>query len=526
MKKKTCLLVAFFAILFCVSSVSAATWYVDKDATGLNDGTSWENAWQSFADINWNKIQPGDTVYISGGSTSKTYNEGLTIGASGSEGNPITIKVGQDSGHNGIVILEGGADYGIHVNGKSWVTISGQLDNGIEPNMIVRNYNKDAILLQSITGIVVEYLEVGPITNYGPAYGHCVHIRDGYIGGSNRVHHNKIHDCYDYGIIIRDTSDLFKNDDYLRIDHNEIYNLGHDGIHAGASAGGLTIDHNEIHTALSGENQNPVYIDGMHLRGFNYLTVAYNKIYDLEGPDGMYAYLYFEADTGQSNVSANDIYVYNNVIYETDQSYDHYSVGIAFGCKACTSLTNVSILNNTIVDMEYNVLAFNTYNANPVSNVIIANNIIYNGCLNNIGSNRYLIGLSHLDGITTGSFGDTPTPDIIWDYNLVDVSNSDTIMATYNDKPYNYNDWKSVSGCDANGVTSDPTFVNWIEGNAVDLHLDATDTAAINQGRTRTEFSDDYDGITRPQGNAWDIGAYEYHKLAPSPPTNLRVVNN
>ena len=79
--------------------------YVDNAANGANNGASWTDAWQSFADIQWNSIQAGDIIYISGGSTEKTYYEALSIGASGNQGNPITIKVGQDSGHDGEVII-------------------------------------------------------------------------------------------------------------------------------------------------------------------------------------------------------------------------------------------------------------------------------------------------------------------------------------------------------------------------------------------------------------------------------------
>ena len=39
---------------------------------------SWTNAWESFFDINGTSIQPGDTIYISGGTDSTIYYEELS----------------------------------------------------------------------------------------------------------------------------------------------------------------------------------------------------------------------------------------------------------------------------------------------------------------------------------------------------------------------------------------------------------------------------------------------------------------
>ena len=86
----------FFLIIsfFAYSTSNAASHYVDKNSNGNNNGTSWSNAWESFSDIEWNQIQPGDIIYISGGTDSTIYYEQLNINnVQGTAAYPITIKI-------------------------------------------------------------------------------------------------------------------------------------------------------------------------------------------------------------------------------------------------------------------------------------------------------------------------------------------------------------------------------------------------------------------------------------------------
>jgi len=56
------------------------------------------------------------------------------------------------------------------------------------------------------------------------------------------------------------------------------------------------------------------------------------------------------------------------------------------------------------------------------------------------------------------------------------------------------------------------------------LHLQAGDAVATDHGLSLAAyFTTDKDGVTRPQGSAWDIGAYEFQTTSSiaSPPTNL-----
>jgi hypothetical protein len=121
----------FIIALSWTSFIVASNHYVDKNASGQNNGTSWVNAWQSFSIINWNSIQPGDIIYVSGGTDSTIYYEQLTVGNSGSAAYPITIISGKysptPSGHNGRVIIDGGGtrSQSIYVQNKNYITLKG-----------------------------------------------------------------------------------------------------------------------------------------------------------------------------------------------------------------------------------------------------------------------------------------------------------------------------------------------------------------------------------------------------------------
>lgn len=105
--------------------VTGNSYYVDNAVATSGNGTSWATAWKNFTNINWTTIQPGDTLYISGGSTSKTYSEVMWLTKGGSAGLPITISGGLDAGHNGTAIIDGGnsRDTGIYNNGHNYVTV-------------------------------------------------------------------------------------------------------------------------------------------------------------------------------------------------------------------------------------------------------------------------------------------------------------------------------------------------------------------------------------------------------------------
>ena len=100
-------------------------WYVNKDATGNGSGTSWTNASTTISGLPWTSINGGDTIYISGGTTTKTYTSTLSPKKSGSLARRIIITAGKDTGHNGIPFFNiSGDNSALYINGYNYIEIS------------------------------------------------------------------------------------------------------------------------------------------------------------------------------------------------------------------------------------------------------------------------------------------------------------------------------------------------------------------------------------------------------------------
>jgi hypothetical protein len=77
-----------------------------------------------------------------------------------------------------------------------------------------------------------------------------------------------------------------------------------------------------------------------------------------------------------------------------------------------------------------------------------------------------------------------------------------------------------------NGVNADPLFVNYQANGSGDYHLQPT-SPARSTGTSQNAPPFDFDGISRPQGAEYDIGAYQFVAVNPpavNPPTALKAV--
>jgi hypothetical protein len=432
------LLLVFFPL-----NIWATEWFVDNTANGLNNGQSWGNAWESFADINWPEINPGDTIYISGGAVSKTYYEKLTVSVSGTSGNPITITAGVDANHNGAVIIDGGdARNCIVVDNKKYINISYiQFRNGGQ------NSGNGTIHIDNCQAIKVEFCNFEEINTHGAVF---IEQSSNCIIGYNTI------------TTLTNTS------------------VQVDGIY-GQKNNGNFYEYNHISVL---NNNNGPHCDAIQLYQGNNYTIRGNTILVENNSDNNKQGIFCTDNSGTS-------YIYNNlVIYDTmawGSLIAHWNVNTGF-------TGTVRIYNNTSVSLSEKGHCVQVVGDN---NAIIKNNIFWRQN-------------STITPATYGA-GDKKINFIVGnvDYNIY-YCDAGTDIIYYNGSSINLDEWQDL-GHGTHSKRINPSLSN-------DYRPNSEDAPPVDEGINLSNiFADDIDGTPRPQGAAWDIGAYEYYIGMPSP---------
>ncbi len=411
--------------------------YVDKNATGSNNGSSWSNAWESFSAISWSSVSAGDVIYISGGSDSTLYTETLNIGKSGSSGNNILITKGTESGHNGKVVIDGQNSLTSCVNfgSSQYVTIDHlSLNYATDSNVKLRSNNN-----------IVQY---------------CSFL---------------IHKAT-YGIDLRGSN--------CQVLHNIVEtSAGSDGgqrdFIQSTAGGNNTYAYNYIRIKNETESQHTDCFQFYNMTGDcvlhdNFLWQDNHKTNNAQG-------IYMTS----SNIRLT---CYNNIIYFP---YGKHGIGINnVGGYSGT----VTAYNNTLYGGE-GAVESQMWFQSGVNDAVIKNNISY----------------SANPQVEPLYFGVTTTGSTI-DYNVL-YNGSSTIV--YNGGGKTWNQWQS-SGYDNHGYNSNPLFR---DAGSMDFKVESNSDAVDRGESLNAPYNTDYAGLPRPQGQNYDMGAYEYDGGNPNPDT-------
>lgn len=531
-------------ILFTSLRGMAATWYLDNAATGTGAGTSWANAFTNPAQITASVTAPGDIIYVSGGTTSKTYTNNLTAFEAGTSANPIIFRNGQTNGHNGVAIFPA-----FNFDVYPWVIFDGSRTSSYSPPASVMDYswtnnigfratrtNATGMYMNGAAGVGnrASYVEIGPIgttNNIGDIHG--VQINNLNAVSNLVFEYMWIHDIQNDGINFNSVTANPNSFDRIIVRNSLIENTGDDGIQSVRN--GFTL----YRSTLRG-HWYPLYNghpDQLQLSGLSsrYIKVVNNILGDKANSLIIGEHYVDEGSTiGPMLIAGNIFANHRDWIWNNIQAYG--ATFAAWRANGSTSVLNAKLdgfhaLNNTIYFQS--TTPFGIGRAVPED--AIDTNGTRSAWILNITNSSVRNNLevdSRYNASTPGAFnlGGNGAPG----------SGTNGVYYTTNDYPATHNiiagpnrsmsyNGLSATNANAHGLNNG-TNMPLVETNLYTFVLSTNDTVAKDAGfdlsaltNTYPELMTDLYGNPRGSGGGWDIGAVE--AFGGSGGTNAPITN-
>ncbi len=487
-EKKNIAWVAGILFLLMATEAMGTTYYVDKNSIGgicsdSNPGT----IVQPWCSIKYaaNTLVAGDTVNIRQGTYSETD---IYPSRSGTSGNYITYKVYQNE--NVTIDATGADDSAFYIYNLDYIKIDGSgLDNQIHLYFEKGDW---VIMLRASDYVWVTHVDVS-----GSPYNDGLKLTSDHQGGQGDddsgskhciIEYSSFHDNGDYGIKLTGYGTS-----YNTIRYNNFYSNGATGSdkYGMQISGGEYEDNQPQHNELYGNKFYNNLGCGIHLYESSNNILRENEFYNNGiGTSNPARGISLSLNSKNNLVYGNRVYnnnyygiecsshadsnkIYNNIIYDNAEE----------GIMIQGGSSKNEIYSNTISGGTNGGI----YLSSDTQDTIIKDNIVLT-----MGTQPTL----HNGGGGTATLDynlwyDSVTPDLIY-WNGV----FRTLSQFYAD-----------TGNEQHGLQTNPLFIDLASH---DFYIQAGSPAINNGISLSAYFSTDFAGTIRPQGSAWDIGAYEY----------------
>lgn len=457
MKNKFKIISLFFLIILILLNIglnAQKNYHVRPNGEnyGTGDGSDWDNAFGGFDAINWEIIKPGDALYMAGGLYS---GERLYIETSGTEGNPISVKRATVSDH--------GSDSGWQGNFDALVDIQ---------QTKVKIHDHEHIIFDGIVQYGIR-ISNGAVDEPFVYYGRLFEVNGRYI--------------------------TIQNVEIIGCGMGQPYGLGGIGY---VTTGGAVDMH---HVTIRNVNIHEFATGGIKFDGQDHLLIENSKIYNINHKSVPELHTnHLAIFYGNTNVIVRNNYIGNQLI---DGRPD--GMGLAFS----NGSTNIEVYNNVFVNQSKPLWWDYNQTTPPEGYIRIHNNtfygyrvaIVFGGAPENVPDDfKFADVYNNIFASMCGSssrqaFGRN---QINHDYNLF-------LEDIYCSGQYEER-WPKAYAEEHGIVSDDLGFVNQ---NNLDLRiLESSPAKDKGVNLSALGYNTDFEGNPRPQGQGWDIGAYEYYE--------------
>jgi parallel beta-helix repeat protein len=456
------------------------TYYVATDGNDADPGTQ-SQPWKTIQKAA-NTMVAGDIVIIQNG----IYRESVDLtGSTGVEG---------ESGNEtqGYISYIGESRDGVIIDGAGLPWGSGFMSGVIAKGKRVVNYIKiSKMTIQNFLADGVEFYADKGDGSYPRIASHNI------ILDNLKVHNNTMG-----GIMFCGGEEPYAGYNFI-VRNSEVYN-NHGAHHGIKFSGDPRAIYNGEHIHDSIIENNLVYNNdelGIHNSSGNYNIIIRNNIVH---------------DNGRQGIAGNQVWdsIYaNNTVYSNGKLDSTSADGIVIWSSRNITITGNMIYNNPGYGIEIPSALGDGKPANP----IVTNNVIYN----NLGGIQFSApvsgGVIYNNIIASNTraglfFYSTTTGNTV--KNNIFYQNTNQLWDS-SGNTYDYNLYYpniSFASKGIHDISGDPMFIDF--ANVIlslrNYHLKSTSPAIDAGYNLGSLVTNDFDGITRPRGSGYDIGAYEF----------------